>query len=84
MDSYKQFYYDTVPFATRIDFGSIKERVALRKRLKCRPFSWFLRHVYPQLKIKGVRDLARGLVRQSDNCLDITGDNSNLYIYVYQ
>ena len=73
MDSFKQFYFSAVPSARHVDPGSLKERRALRRRLKCRSFAWFLKNVYPELKVPGVRSLAMGSLRQAENCLDTLG-----------
>lgn len=50
MDDYKQFYFASVPSAKYVNFGDISERLALRKKLQCKSFKWFLENVYPELE----------------------------------
>ena len=41
MDEYAQYYFDARPDAAALaDYGDISDRVALRKQLQCKPFSW--------------------------------------------
>ncbi|XP_023337901.1 polypeptide N-acetylgalactosaminyltransferase 2 isoform X2 [Eurytemora carolleeae] len=71
MDDYKKFYYDAVPLAKNVPFGSIEERLDLKTKLECKPFAWYLDHVYPDLKIP-YREVV-GVLRQDSQCLDTLG-----------
>lgn len=34
-----------------MESGDVSSRLELRRRLGCRPFSWYLQHVYPELQL---------------------------------
>ncbi|XP_073990157.1 polypeptide N-acetylgalactosaminyltransferase 2 isoform X1 [Rhodnius prolixus] len=69
MDSYKQYYYAAVPLAKNIPYGNIDDRLRLKAELKCKPFSWYLSHVYPELTIP----TTLGTLEQGPYCLDTLG-----------
>ncbi|XP_032894736.1 polypeptide N-acetylgalactosaminyltransferase 18 isoform X2 [Amblyraja radiata] len=65
-----------------IDIGDISERKALRHRLQCRSFRWYLNNVYTQMK-KYTDTLAYGMLRnalRSDLCLDQGPQSDNIPI----
>lgn len=51
MDEYKAIYLKNVPSARFVNFGDITDRLAIRDRLQCKSFKWYLENVYPQLEI---------------------------------
>ena len=50
-DEYKEHYYAKRPGIEKRDYGDTSERVELRKKLQCKSFDWFLKHVYPELPL---------------------------------
>ncbi|KAM8891116.1 polypeptide N-acetylgalactosaminyltransferase 18-like isoform 2-T2 [Spinachia spinachia] len=88
MDQYKSHVYMAwnVPLQkSGIDIGDITERKALRSRLRCRPFSWFLSNIYPELRSYS-NTVAYGVLKNNlrDNlCLDQGPDTDNVPI-MYQ
>ena len=53
MDEYKEYYYSKRPGIRHKNYGNISARLELRKKLKCRPFKWFLENIYPELALPG-------------------------------
>ena len=45
MDEYKEFLYKRRPHYRTIDEGDISEQLAIREKLKCKPFKWFMENV---------------------------------------
>ncbi|XP_034021215.1 polypeptide N-acetylgalactosaminyltransferase 11, partial [Thalassophryne amazonica] len=50
MDEYKEQYLSLRPELRGRGYGDISDRVALRKRLQCRSFRWYLDTVYPEMQ----------------------------------
>uniref|UniRef100_A0A4W5ML29 Polypeptide N-acetylgalactosaminyltransferase n=2 Tax=Salmoninae TaxID=504568 RepID=A0A4W5ML29_9TELE len=75
MDEYKSHVYMAwnIPMNNPgVDYGDVSERVALRKRLQCRSFRWYLENVYPEMRIYN-NTITYGEVRNSKAsgyCLD--------------
>uniref|UniRef100_A0A7M5VDH8 Polypeptide N-acetylgalactosaminyltransferase n=1 Tax=Clytia hemisphaerica TaxID=252671 RepID=A0A7M5VDH8_9CNID len=44
-DKYKEFFYTREPLARFIDHGDISEQLALKKRMNCKSFTWFMKEV---------------------------------------
>nr|XP_018901393.1 PREDICTED: polypeptide N-acetylgalactosaminyltransferase 2-like [Bemisia tabaci] len=83
MDDYKQFYYASVPLARSVDFGDISDRLALKERLHCKPFKWYLDYVYPELKVPDFSSIASGVIQQGVWCLDTIGHLTGGTVGVY-
>jgi hypothetical protein len=54
---------------------SIDDRLALKERLHCKSFKWYLDNVYPQLKQLKMpaSDVTTSMMRQGNMCLDTLG-----------
>ncbi|XP_048831399.1 polypeptide N-acetylgalactosaminyltransferase 16 [Brienomyrus brachyistius] len=75
MDEYKQYYYAARPSAQGKSFGSISDRLALRRKLNCHSFGWYLENVYPELKIPE-QEAVSSVLKQGGLCLESIGMES--------
>ncbi|XP_048518734.1 polypeptide N-acetylgalactosaminyltransferase 2-like [Dendroctonus ponderosae] len=83
MDEYKNFYYLAVPLARNVPYGDISERMELRRNLQCKPFKWYLDHIYPELTVPA--NFPRpGEIRQGAFCLDTLGHVLDGTVGIYQ
>uniref|UniRef100_A0A665V0K9 Polypeptide N-acetylgalactosaminyltransferase n=1 Tax=Echeneis naucrates TaxID=173247 RepID=A0A665V0K9_ECHNA len=85
MDEFKSHVYMAwnIPLEdSGIDIGNISERKALRKRLQCKTFRWYLVNIYPEMRMYS-ETIAYGVLKNSlknDLCLDQGPDNDNVPI----
>lgn len=49
LDDYKKYVYNTYPKMNEIEIEDIYNRLQLKEKLKCKPFSWFLDNIWPEL-----------------------------------
>ncbi|GMT21051.1 hypothetical protein PFISCL1PPCAC_12348 [Pristionchus fissidentatus] len=49
LDEYFPKFIEARPHLAATNYGDITSRVELRQKLQCKPFRWFLQHIYPSL-----------------------------------
>lgn len=78
-DTHKEYFYTREPLARFLDMGDISEQLALKKRLNCKSFQWYMDNIaydvydkFPALPA----NLHWGELRSvaSENCLDSMGN----------
>lgn len=77
MDEYKEFLYEKNPRLRNLDAGDLREQFAIREKLKCKSFDWFLKEIAPDLMEKyppiPLPDFASGAIQSDANpalCVD--------------
>ncbi|XP_069567688.1 polypeptide N-acetylgalactosaminyltransferase 16 [Brachyistius frenatus] len=75
MDEYKQYYYSARPSAQGKAFGSIADRLTLRRKLNCKPFRWYMENVYPELRVPE-QEAVSSVLKQGGLCLETRGTDS--------
>lgn len=63
-----------------MDVGDLSERLAIKEKLKCKNFTWYIANVWPELNVFDQDALAWGSVRniQTNKCLD---NHNHLFNY---
>lgn len=74
-------FYRLITFNLTL-FFSIDDRLALKEKLHCKPFKWYLENVYPELVVPEAQ--ARGSIRQGVYCIDTLGHLVDGTVGLYQ
>lgn len=77
-NKFKEFFYTREPMARYLDMGDITEPLALKNRLKCKSFQWFMDNIaydvldrFPELPANDAWGELRCVA--TDTCLDAMG-----------
>ncbi|CAK9300067.1 unnamed protein product [Gordionus sp. m RMFG-2023] len=80
LDEYADYYFQRINHDYG-NYGDISSRIALRERLKCHNFSWYIHNVYPELFVPGDA-YSTGEIRNMGNnsfyCLDSAANKQSI------
>lgn len=78
MDEYKEFFYRRRPYVRNLDCGDLTEAKALRQKLNCKSFKWYMTEVIPDLvkyyppEILPSAAWGRLIHKESNKCVDFS------------
>jgi polypeptide N-acetylgalactosaminyltransferase len=78
MDGYKEFFYRRRPYVRNLDCGDLTEAKALRQKLNCKSFKWYMTEVIPDLvkyyppEILPSAAWGRLIHKESNKCVDFS------------
>lgn len=69
--NYSHVFYALTPKYRTVQYGSIEDRLSLKKSLKCNDFNWYLKHVYPgHILPQNYQHLGQIVNKKTGLCLD--------------
>lgn len=72
LDEYIRYYYRLVGDTKNRNFGDVSERIAIRKKIGCKPFKWFIDNVYPNVPIPDeIRDSTTAATTEATTTLKV-------------
>ncbi|XP_052809791.1 polypeptide N-acetylgalactosaminyltransferase 5-like isoform X1 [Mya arenaria] len=77
LDEFKEYFYQRIG-GDLGEYGDVSDRKALREKLQCKSFKWYLNNIYPELFIPG-EAVASGEIRNYDRsmCVDAPTEPGN-------
>jgi polypeptide N-acetylgalactosaminyltransferase len=64
MDEYQKLFFEARGLAGK-DYGDVSERRALRERLQCHSFRWYLENIHPDQYVPDLQPVATGTLRDT-------------------
>ena len=76
LDDYKDIVYSNLPYLHSLDTGDLRERKALREKLNCHSFDWYMKNIHPEKRLPILKVKAKnGLIASNKQCFDSMQSN---------